>query len=76
MFSGFSIGGIDWFWPDLEDASDQATKAARIELNGFEDARLTHAMGGNILRVFFYLSHILQSLSSEPLDLASLRRGL
>jgi hypothetical protein len=72
MFSGFSVGGIDWFWPDLEDASDQAAKAARIELNGFEDARLTHAMGGNILRVFFHLGHVLQSLSSEPLDLTGL----
>ena len=34
MFSGFSIGGVDWFWPDLEDASDEATKAARMNSMG------------------------------------------
>ena len=72
MFSGFSIGGIDWFWPDLEDEPDEAAKAGRIELNGFEDARLTHAMGGNILRVFFNLGRALQPLSNEPLDLTGL----
>ncbi|HZF77467.1 MAG TPA: class I SAM-dependent methyltransferase [Acetobacteraceae bacterium] len=72
MFSGFSIGSIDWFWPELTDAPDQAARADRIEHNGFEDARLTHAMGGNLLRVFFHLGHVLQPLSAAKLDLSGL----
>ena len=59
MFAGFSIGGIDWLWPDLADAQDQEAKVERIAKIGFEDTRLTHSMGGNIIRIFFQSwSHI------------------
>jgi hypothetical protein len=72
MFAGFSIGGIDWLWPDLADAQDQEAKVERIAKIGFEDTRLTHSMGGNIIRIFFNLGHILSPFSAVPLDMSGL----
>src|SRR5215469_5269515 len=72
MFSGFSIGGIDWLWPDHAHVPGREAKANRIATMGFEDARLTHSMGGNILRIFVNFGHILAPLSATPLDLAGL----
>ena len=53
MYIGFSIGGVEWLGHDLVGAASQAEREDRLRRVGFEEARLTHAMGGNLLRVFY-----------------------
>ena len=72
MFVGFSVGGIDWLRSDLEGTRGDAERDARINEIGFEEARLTHAMGGNMLRLFVTPSDVCAPLSAAPLRMCTL----
>ena len=73
MYIGFSIGGVEWLGHDLIGAASQAEREDRLRHVGFEEARLTHAMGGNLLRVFYYVRSILSPFANgDRLDYSSL----
>jgi len=73
MYIGFSVGGVDWLSHDLVGATSQAEREDRLRHVGFEEARLTHAMGGNLLRVFYYVRSILAPFADGVrLDYSSL----
>ena len=56
--AGFCIGGIDWSRPELAGVdSPSAQREIRRRLIA-DEARLTHELGGNLMRVFFDLGPI------------------
>ncbi len=68
MYIGFSIGGIDWLGHDLVGAASLAEREDRLRHVGYEEARLTHAMGGNLLRVFYGARSLLSPFAKGELN--------
>lgn len=65
-FAGFSIGGIDWLEADLAGTSTAEERWGRLREIGHEEARLTHSMGGNLLRLFYSNGTLLSRSISVP----------
>ena len=58
-YVGFSVGGLDWLWTDLVTAASPQERSERLRLIGLHEARLTHQLGGNLLRVFIDFASLL-----------------
>jgi hypothetical protein len=65
-FCGFSIGGIDWLEADLAGADTPELRAERLCEIGYEEARLTHGLGGNLLRLFYSHATLLDRTIAVP----------
>lgn len=66
-YAGFSIGGTDWLWMDLASATSPGERQERLRVIGFEEARLTHQLGGNLLRLFFSFAALLEHVAPNPI---------
>lgn len=62
-YTGFSVGGVESLWTDLVTAASDQERAERLRIIGKEEARLTHELGGNLLRVFFSFSSLLTEIA-------------
>ena len=51
-YTGFSVGGVESLWTELVTAASDQERAERLRIIRKEEARLTHELGGNLLRVF------------------------
>jgi hypothetical protein len=64
-YTGFSVAGVDW--TDLSTATSNQERLERLKTIGREEARLTHEVGGNLLRVFFSFPSLLAEIAPGPL---------
>ncbi|MBI1187463.1 MAG: hypothetical protein GC206_09065 [Alphaproteobacteria bacterium] len=64
-YTGFSVGGVDWLWMDLVDAPNAEERRKRLNTIGYEEARLTHELGGNLLRLFFSFAALVENLAPQ-----------
>src|SRR5678815_2166680 len=62
-YTGFSVGGVESLWTDLVTAASDQERAERLRIIRKEEARLTHELGGNLLRVFFSFSSLLTEIA-------------
>jgi hypothetical protein len=61
-YSGFSVGGVNWPRSDISSEVDPDRRLDAVRHSAAEDARLTHGLGGNLIRVFYSARHVLDGL--------------
>lgn len=67
MFAGFSVGGVDWPKPELLDVTDPLLRRQIQRQVAFEEAKITHHLGGNLVRIFFEAATILGESPDSPI---------
>lgn len=67
MFAGFSVGGADWPKPELIGVTDPPLRRRLQKRVAFEEAAITHRLGGNIIRVFFGVAPIFRDAADNDI---------